>query len=448
MTLPAPVGGLNERDALAQMEPTQAIILENFFPTHAGVMVRKGWFRYYRDIPGPTETIIKYNASSGVEKIFACANHSFIDVSLGGTYAAGDVAKSGFTNNRWQYTQMANLAGDFTVAVNGEDVPQIYNGAAWVDAVITQDPSIVPPVAGFDPKKFIHVTQMHRRLWFTEKNSTRVWYLPADVVQGAVKLFDLGEVFPLGGFAQLCMSWSVDTGAGMDDQSIFLSSKGNIAVFSGFDPALATGTEGAFTMVGVYTVGATIGRRCACPYGSDVLMLTENGVMSLTSVLGQSKLLSQRPITDIIQHKVSDLVTQFSTLFGWDLFTSARYNQLLSQYPRSRRDVPVLHEHHPAMRGPCSKATTRCAGRISTRSRCTVPTPIPSPTKAMSGVRGQAAWTILTPRRTSVSRSRRGRCRRSVISATQCRKTGRWRVPYSLPIRRRRSLSRSILTTR
>jgi hypothetical protein len=211
---------------------------------------------------------------------------------------------------------MANLAGDFTVAVNGEDVPQIYNGATWVDAVITQDPSIVPPFPGFDPKNFIHVTQMHRRLWFTEKNSPRVWYLPTDVVQGAVKLFDCGEVFPLG------------------DQSIFVSSKGNIAVFSGFDPDDVT----TFTLAGVYTTGATFSRRCAAPYGSDVLLLGENGVVTLTSILSQSKMLMQPPLTDIIQHRISDLVTRFSTQFGWDLFTNARYNQLYLNVPDPERN--------------------------------------------------------------------------------------------------------------
>jgi len=115
-TLPAPVGGLNARDALANMPPTQAVLLENFFPSSAGVQVRRGWFRYYYDIPGSVETIIKYNAPDGTEKIFAAANGVFVDVSLGGAYDSGDIVAGGttpFSNNRWQYVQLANLAGDF-----------------------------------------------------------------------------------------------------------------------------------------------------------------------------------------------------------------------------------------------------------------------------------------------------------------------------------------------
>jgi hypothetical protein len=183
--------------------------------------------------------------------------------------------------------------------------------------------------SSFDPLKLIHVTQMHRRLWFTEKDSPRIWYLPVDQVQGVVKLFSLGEVFPMGGYLQCAMSWSVDTGAGMDDQSVFISSKGNIAVYNGFDPDSLPD----FTLVGVYTVGATIGRRCACPFGSDVAILTEDGVVLLTGVLAQSKMLMQPPLTDMIQHKLSDDVNDFATKFGWELLPCQRFNQLYINVP-------------------------------------------------------------------------------------------------------------------
>ena len=327
-SLPAPVGGLNARDALANMPPNQAVILENLFPTSAGLMVRNGWNRFYYDIADSAivETIIKYNNPDGNEKIFAAAGGNFYDASAGGASVPGDIVASGFTNDRWQYVQIANLEGDFTVAVNGADTPQYYNGATWQDAVITADAMTYPD---FDPKRLIYVAQMHRRLWFIEKESARVWYLPTDQVQGEVKLFDCGEVFPLGGFAQACIAWSVDTGAGMDDQSVFISSKGNVAVFAGFDPDDAT----QFTLSGVYTIGATVGRRCACPYGSDVLILCEDGVLSLTSILSQSKMLMQPPITDIIQSQLSEVVDLFSGEFGWDLFTNARHNQLYLNVP-------------------------------------------------------------------------------------------------------------------
>jgi hypothetical protein len=335
MTLTAPVGGLNARDALANMPPTQAVILENFFPTQGGLVTRGGWSRWYSGIPQPgvVETIIKYNSPTGVEKIFACANGSFYDATLGGTSSPVDVKASGFVNNRWQYVQLSNAIGDFTVAVNGADLPQKYDGTSWTVATLTisvTDQGLYPD---WTPNALVAVTQMHRRLWFTEVNTSRVWYLPVDEIQGELALFDLGEIFPLGGYVQTCLSWAIaggsETGAAMSDQSVFISSKGNVAVFNGFDPTDITN----FILVGVYTIGATIGRRCACPYGSDVLILCEDGVLMLTNILSQSKMLMQPPLTDIIQHQISQLVDLFHGEFGWDLFTNARHNQLYLNIP-------------------------------------------------------------------------------------------------------------------
>jgi hypothetical protein len=314
------------------MSPTQAVILENLFPTSGGVQVRKGWYKYYYGIPNEVQTILKYNAPDGTEEIFAAAGGYFIDATGGGAYNAGDIvapASGTFANDKWQYVQMANQFGDFTEAVNGEDTPQKYNGTTWSDATLTISAADALLYPDWEPELLISVAQMHRRLWFVEKDSSRVWYLPVDQVEGELALFDCGEIFPLGGYVQFCMSWSVDTGAGMDDQSVFVSSKGNVAVFSGIDPD----TVETFTLSGVYTIGATVGRRCACPYGSDVLILTEDGVVALTSVLSQSKMLMQPPLTDIIQPRLSALVDQYSTEFGWDLFTSQRHNQLMINVP-------------------------------------------------------------------------------------------------------------------
>jgi len=42
-SLPAPVGGWNARDSLANMESTDAVILDNLFPTVSSVNLRGGY---------------------------------------------------------------------------------------------------------------------------------------------------------------------------------------------------------------------------------------------------------------------------------------------------------------------------------------------------------------------------------------------------------------------
>ena len=42
-SVPAPIGGWNARDSLANMNPMDAIQLVNFYPTPTDVTMRKGW---------------------------------------------------------------------------------------------------------------------------------------------------------------------------------------------------------------------------------------------------------------------------------------------------------------------------------------------------------------------------------------------------------------------
>lgn len=331
LTLPSAVGGLNARDNAATMPPTCAIILENFYPSRYGCQVRRGWKQWFWDMPGASrvESLIKYNAANGTQQMFAARRGSFVNVTISKQYAVTDVVAGfgTFLNDRWQFTQLANITGTYTVAVNGADVPKKYDGAVWDDCALTANMTTYPE---FDAKKLIHVVQMHRRLWFTERDSSRIWYLPVDEIQGEVKLFGLGEVFPRGGFLQCAISWSVDTGAGMDDLSVFISSRGNVAVFRGFDPDNAP-TD--FGLVGVYQIGATFSRRCAATYGSDVAILCEDGVVLLSTILAQSKMLMQPPLTDIIQHLLSDEVNAYSKNFGWELIPIPRHNQFYINVP-------------------------------------------------------------------------------------------------------------------
>lgn len=333
VALPSPTGGLNVRDALAAMPTNYAVVLENWFPARYGLEVRRGWRKHYYDIPtGDVETLLPYNSPDGTQTLFAscliAGDARFINVSAGGTYNALDLTAGIYISPRWQFTQIANQTGSYLIAVNGEDTPQFYNGTVWADLTITASATEFPD---FDPKTFIHVSQMHRRLWFCERNSTRVWYLPVDEIQGEVKLFDCGEVFPKGGFVQCTISWSVDTGSGMDDQSVFISSRGNVAIFKGFDPDNAP-TD--FGLVGVYSIGATIGRRCSVKFGSDVAILCEDGVLLLSGLLAQSKILMQPPITEIIQSRLSQDVDVYNDDFGWALFELPRHNQFYINVPR------------------------------------------------------------------------------------------------------------------
>jgi hypothetical protein len=306
------------------MQPDQAITLTNIFPQKFGAQLRLGWAKHQTLIaPAPIETLMDYSAKTGVETLFAIAGNKLYNVTPQNGVPVQLL--TGFTNSRWQHTQMGNVNGNFLVMVNGADIPQKYDGTTWTDCLLTKAAGELAP---FDPRNLIHVHLVHRRLWFTEKDSGNAWYLPVDQVQGEVTRFGAGELFARGGFLQCVKSWTVDAASGSDDHVVFISSEGDIAVYTGFDPDSAD-----FTLNGVYKIGGTIGRRCAVKYGSDLLILCEDGVLPLTSILAQSKILDPTPLTDIILLRLSDDVSAFSTRFGWQLVVHNRENQLYINVP-------------------------------------------------------------------------------------------------------------------
>jgi hypothetical protein len=206
------------------------------------------------------------------------------------------------------------------------DTPQLCTGGVWANANITGP-------AGFDPKKLIHVALAHRRLWFVEKDTGSAWFLPTDQIAGAVTRFGVGEVFPRSGFLQAINTWATESGDGMNDNTVFVSSEGDIAVFTGFDPEATIGEPGAYTLVGTYRIGSTFCRRCLLKYGSDLWILCEDGVFPLSVILSQSKMVMSGAVSNIIMMGLSDDVTLYSKNFGWEMSMSSRHQLVITNVP-------------------------------------------------------------------------------------------------------------------
>lgn len=102
-SLPAPIGGWNVRDSIANMDTLDAVQLTNLFPTVNNVVLRGGYTRYSTGITGQVQTLMGY--SSGVtNKLFAIANTSIYDCTAGG--AVGAAVKTGLSNAKWEYTNI------------------------------------------------------------------------------------------------------------------------------------------------------------------------------------------------------------------------------------------------------------------------------------------------------------------------------------------------------
>lgn len=92
-TLPPPVGGLNTIDAVANMPPTDAVILDNYFPGTADVPLRNGFQAWGSGLTN-VETLAVYNAGT-TKKMFAVTGGKLYDVSANQAIGSGNVFNEG-----------------------------------------------------------------------------------------------------------------------------------------------------------------------------------------------------------------------------------------------------------------------------------------------------------------------------------------------------------------
>lgn len=265
----APAAGWNAKNDLSDMEPGDAIVLDNMVTVERGVRLRSGYESYATGLGAAVQSLMEYSGIDGTSDLFGATASAIYDVGTSG--AVGAAAVSSLNSGQWQHTMFATAGGNFLVCANGADDVRNYDGSSWTTPAITNVTSA----------NLITVTAHMSRLWFAEKNTLKIWYLPTNAISGAATAIDFGPLSRLGGYLIGMASWSRDGGAGIDDVAVFLTSKGECHVYSGSDPAGAT----TWSRVGTFKLPEPIGRRCFVKSGSDVGILTSQGLVPLSNVL-------------------------------------------------------------------------------------------------------------------------------------------------------------------
>lgn len=322
-SVPAPVGGLNARDSIANMKPTDAIILDNWVPGTTSVAIRKGYTAWSTGYASPVETLMPYQAATAT-KLFAASGTSIYDATSSG--AVGAAVVTGKTNARWQTINFSNSGGQFMYAVNGADNALLYNGSTWVSITGVSTPAIT----GVNTNLFKDVQVYGRRIWFTEKNSFRVWYLPVDAIAGAATSIDLGPLFILGGSLQGMVAWQVSSEFGTTSYAAFVSSEGEIGLYAGNNPDSAD----TWALVGTFRVGKPVGQRFWHKVGSDIVLICEDGFIPLS----KAAIMNRQSQSDAISYKITNLVNSdidtWGSQFGWQILLYPLGNKLICNAPR------------------------------------------------------------------------------------------------------------------
>ena len=317
-SMPAPVGGWNARDSIADMDEKDAVILTNFFPSTTSVNLRGGYSQFSTGYGAQVETVIAYSGAT-TDKLFGIAGGSVYDASSGG--AVGAAALSGLTNSRWQYVNITTPGGSFIEMCNGADSVYTFDGTTWTDRSAA--------ITGVTSSTLIGINLHKNRIWFVQTGTLKAWYLPVQSITGAAAALDLSAFCPHGGYLMAMGTWTIDAGYGVDDHAVFITSNGDCLVYRGTDPTSAS----TWALVGVWYLGSPIGRRCFVKYAGDLLLITQDGLLPLSGALQSSRVNPRVAVTDKIQQATSAAITSYGSNFGWNVLHFAKQNALVLNVP-------------------------------------------------------------------------------------------------------------------
>lgn len=307
--LPAPIGGLNKRDSLSTMDSQYAIRMDNYIPVDNKIILRSGYSLYKNLSSSPTKkgvkTLTSYNKPNNNRMIGVYDGKAY-NLTSPATFKEYEVS---FTESYCKTVQYK----DRLFFMNGIDTPKVF----WVDE---------EEVEHFEDWGFISETLQASRiisgtvskefLWFVEKNTMKAWYAAeAGNIQGELKSFDLSQVSKFGGSLAAIANWTVDGGMGIDDYTVFISTEGEILVYSGYNPNDANN----WSLKGSYKMSRPIGYKCCLPYQGDIIIISEDGYIPLSKALsfgntGQSRI----AFSDLIRGLVLERTANNKDKQGWE----------------------------------------------------------------------------------------------------------------------------------
>lgn len=271
---PAPTGGLMANGNLAAAQPGYAYVLENYFCTAMGAVVRRGCQKKMVLDGGasPTRTIFSY-MSGNIRKLFAVNDTNIYDVT-----ASTPSAIASSTSGKWIFIQFqASDGSTYLRGVNGADAALVFDGTAFSTAPALTFPAGVSLTSG----DLNFVWSHKNRHFFIQKNSQNAWYLPVGQMGGELAAFPLGGIFKLGGSLIMGATWSRDTGSGLNAMCAFFSSEGEVAIYEGSNP----GDTADWTLVGVFRIGRPLGPKSIIEAGGDLMIATDIGFIPLSRAL-------------------------------------------------------------------------------------------------------------------------------------------------------------------
>lgn len=339
----SPVGGWNAFNALDNMPPTDAVILDNFFPQTSYIQLRRGYTQYAdTGQSAPVQTLATYNGGNAT-RLIAAAGGSVFDASSGSLFDSGSghptthgppvSLGSGYHSDIWSWVNYASGGGTFLLMANdsGADIPQVYNGTTLAAMTIT----------GVPAASLSQVTIYAQRAFYVQSGTLSVWYATAGAYQGALIQFDFGPLCTRGGAIAAISTWTRDNGfGGADDLFVVVTTRGEVLIYAGTNP----GDSDFWSMSGRFLIGAPVaGPRCVTRIGPDMMLICEDGFQPLSTYLSLGETKTQTTNLAVkIGNAASDAVRAFKSATGWQAQVYPQGTQMIVNVPQGNG---VFHQY-------------------------------------------------------------------------------------------------------
>jgi hypothetical protein len=352
-TFPAPSRGWILNENLASTQPGGARVLDNWICTPTGARVRGGCVKYCT-LDAPVTSLFTYNSTTSA--FFAATASAIYTITAPASPTTPPAATiSGLSSGDFSTFQIGTAGGNYLYALNGANSARLFDGTTWTTITGVSAPAITGVTTSTLSQGWVFAN----RAFFVQGGTLVAWYLPVDSIGGAANSFSLAGVFRKGGSLLFGAAWSQDSGAGLDDKCIFVSTNGEVAVYAGSNP----GSAADWALQGVYSMPKPLGKNAYTQAGGDVLIATEVGLIPVSaSIQNDLAALESKAVSAAIAPYWQSQVRSISS--GWNMVKVPRKGFMFISQP----DTTGVSETALAVNlltGAWSRCTgwdTRCLG--------------------------------------------------------------------------------------
>lgn len=202
---------------------------------------------------------------------------------------------------------MAAAISSSVLLVDGFGLPVRFNGTGFNECAFT--------TTAENPSRFTGIVTHHDRVFLWRRGKLEFYYGDVGAVQGPLSRYPLDRLGNISGSIVAMLSLTVDAGHGMNDIMCIITSAGQIVLYEGLDP----GDASDWRLTGIIQAGVPLGENAFCEVGSDVWMLTRQGVVSLGDSIRASVLALVSDMTIPISEQIGTLAEEGG---DWSMFTA------------------------------------------------------------------------------------------------------------------------------